>query len=230
MYGKYFASAFTGSMVGAGANVFAVWGYVIANTKPDGHVELNPQIIAATIGCKLKEVNDAIEYLKSADPHSRSKKHEGRRLIQVAAFLYQVPTYLDYRGIRDGDDRRKYMREYMREYRAKDDVNVNVNQGKPRLAHTEAEAEVEADKNITPPNPPKGGTGLWGFDKFWKAYPRKVGKRYAESIWKRRKLGAEIDLILDDLSDRVERDEKWKKGFIPNPSTYLNQDRWRDAI
>lgn len=117
MYGKYFASTFSGSMVGAGINVFAVWGYVIANTRSDGTVELNPTIIAAIMGCKVQEIESAIKILCSADPNSRSKKEEGRRLIQRAAFLYIVPNHADYRSIRDDESRREYMKNYMREYR-----------------------------------------------------------------------------------------------------------------
>lgn len=156
MFGKYFASTFTGSMVGAGLNVFAVWGYIVANTRADGLVELNPPIIAAMIGCPVTEIETAIEFLTSPDPRSRSKKHDGRRLVQEAPFLYFVPNYSDYRAIRDDDDRREYMKNYMREYRAaKADVNVNVNNSKPSLAHAEAEAEEEADKEEEREQPKK---------------------------------------------------------------------------
>ena len=49
MYGKIFASTFTGSMFGAGSDVFAVWGYVIANAQ-DSRIELNPRMLASTLG------------------------------------------------------------------------------------------------------------------------------------------------------------------------------------
>lgn len=152
MFGKYFASTFTGSMVGSGLNVFAVWGYVIANTRADGYVELNPPLLAAIMGCTVGEVTAAIDFLKRPDPDSRNKVQDGRRLIQEAAFLYFVPTYSTYRGMRDDDDRAEYMRDYMRAYRARQkgeqgSVNVNVNHGKPPLAHAEAEAEAEAGKS-----------------------------------------------------------------------------------
>lgn len=143
MFGKFFASTFTGSMVGSGLNVFAVWGYVIANTRQDGTVEINPPIVAAVLGCNVGEVTAALDVLTSPDPDSRSKKEEGRRLIQQAAFLYSVPTYADYRAIRDDDGRKEYMRQYMQGYRDKKKaVNVNVNSSKQRLAKAEAEADT----------------------------------------------------------------------------------------
>lgn len=148
MFGKFFASTFTGSMVGAGLNVFATWGYIIANTRADGFVDLNPPIIAATLGCDVKEIESAIATLCSPDAHSRSKKENGCRLVKKAPFLYFVPTYSDYRSIRDDDSRREYMRNYMREYRDIGNVKANVNTSKPPLAHTEAEAEAEAKAEV----------------------------------------------------------------------------------
>lgn len=163
MFGKFFASTFTGSMVGSGLNVFAVWGYVIANTRQDGTVEINPPIVAAVLGCAVGEVTSALDVLTSPDPNSRSKKEEGRRLIQQAAFLYSVPTYADYRAIRDDDGRKEYMRQYMQGYRDKKKaVNVNVNSGKTRLAQAEAEADTDAEEALSASNealvPGKPGT------------------------------------------------------------------------
>lgn len=166
MYGKFFASTFTGSMVGAGCHVFAVWGFVIANTRPDGHVELNPPVIAASIGCKVDEVEKAIEYLMSPDPKSRSKKREGRRLVQVSSFLYLVPTYTEYRSIRNDDDRKQYMRQYMREYRELQNVNSSVNTRKPPLAHAEAEEDAEALR-VSSAKPASKTTWLSPFDDVW---------------------------------------------------------------
>ena len=100
MYGKIFESLYTGSMVGSGAHVFAVWGYVIANTKQDGSIELNPIILATILGEQREIIDTAIETLMSPDPHSRSKIEEGRRLVKEGEFLYRVPTYHHYQNIR----------------------------------------------------------------------------------------------------------------------------------
>ena len=49
MYGRIFESMFTGSMVGSGPLVFAVWAYVLAHER-DGLVELNLLLFATIIG------------------------------------------------------------------------------------------------------------------------------------------------------------------------------------
>ena len=66
------------------------------------------------------------------------------------------------------------------------------------------------------------------FDKFWKAYPRKVKKKESKRIWKRDKLDSVIDDILKDLSVRPTQDKQWIDGYIPHPSTYLNGEFWED--
>lgn len=69
------------------------------------------------------------------------------------------------------------------------------------------------------------------FDRFWDAYPKKVGKEAAKRAWKRLKEPHEIlNQILEALVWQRES-EQWLKNngqFIPNPTTYLNQGRWLD--
>jgi len=63
------------------------------------------------------------------------------------------------------------------------------------------------------------------FDEFWNAYPIKTGKGAAEKSWKKEK--PNIDLVLKALVWQQDS-KKWLDGFIPNPSTYINQKRWLD--
>lgn len=72
------------------------------------------------------------------------------------------------------------------------------------------------------------------FEIFWKLYPKKTGKGKAKISFKKimkRKNRAEIcKLIALDLEHR-KLDYQWQREdgrFIPNPSTYLNQERWLD--
>ncbi len=117
MYGKIYESTFTGSMVGTGAATFAVWGYVIANTKPDSMVELNPVLIAAMIGEDVSRIEEAIAKLCDIDERSRTKKHQGRRMIKRGEFLYYVPNHQKYRGIPNDTERKQYFARKQREHR-----------------------------------------------------------------------------------------------------------------
>ena len=120
MYGKHFESMYTGSMIGSGAAVFAVWGYVVANMKPPNfHVELNPELLAFILGEPVSAVVSAIERLCAPDPKSRSKAMEGRRLTKEGEYLYRVVNGEHYSKIQTNEDKRAYWRGYKRMKRAK---------------------------------------------------------------------------------------------------------------
>jgi hypothetical protein len=123
MFGKLFESLYSGSMVGAGAVRFAVWGFVIATQKPSRQygsvVELNPRLLSAILGEAEKDVAEAIDFLCQPDPFSRSKEQDGRRLVRLGQFLFQVVNGAKYRAIRDEETRRTQNREAQRRFLAK---------------------------------------------------------------------------------------------------------------
>jgi uncharacterized protein YdaU (DUF1376 family) len=63
------------------------------------------------------------------------------------------------------------------------------------------------------------------FDVFWGQYPQKVGKEAARKAWS--KSNPNINQVLNALSWQIESNQ-WRKGYIPNPATYINQGRWQD--
>lgn len=77
---------------------------------------------------------------------------------------------------------------------------------------------------------PLSNNNSWSkdFDRWWDSYPNKVAKKPAAAIWKRSK--PDIEVLMADVKERLARDSKWKAGYIPNPTTYLNQERWKDEI
>jgi len=154
-FGKIFQSTYTGSLMGSGPVVLAVWPYIIANTKPPGIVELVPRYIAAVLGCDHADVVKAIKFLETPDDDSRTKVENGRRLIHRTGHIYEVPTWSIYREKRDDEARKAYFREAKR--RSRMSKNVQDNLGLSNLS-TQAEAEAEATKPISlSPQAPKGG-------------------------------------------------------------------------
>ena len=63
------------------------------------------------------------------------------------------------------------------------------------------------------------------FDSFWKIYPKKIGKEAARKSWLKNK--PDINLVTNAIKWQ-EESSQWKKGYIPNPATYINQHRWLD--
>lgn len=80
------------------------------------------------------------------------------------------------------------------------------------------------------PNPLKPPISPQGFEAFWKAYPKKIGKKAALKAWDKAELNGKVQIVLE----AVEKQKSWpqwqKEGgqYIPNPTTWLNQGRWED--
>lgn len=106
-----------------------------------------------------------------------------------------------------------------------------------------SEVKSTEDKpSPTPPEKPRRGRGRErlgeaefsrGFLAFWDAYPKKVGKSTAWAAWKRDRLDEFALTITTNVEDRKARDGRWLRNdgqFIPDPTTYLNQERWNDEF
>lgn len=67
-----------------------------------------------------------------------------------------------------------------------------------------------------------------GFEQFWAVYPRKVARIAAIKAWN--KIKPDDGLVRQMLEtigwQRATR--QWREGFIPHPTTYLNQGRYLD--
>jgi len=69
-----------------------------------------------------------------------------------------------------------------------------------------------------------------GFELFWAEYPKKVGKAAARKAFDKVKepVGTLVDAVKSQKCS-----EQWTKEngqFIPNPTTWLNQERWADDL
>jgi hypothetical protein len=82
--------------------------------------------------------------------------------------------------------------------------------------------------NKNTPIVPKGDEK--GFDMFWSLYPSKKGKKQCEAKWKKLKLEDKAPEIVEALKKQIASDDQWKRGFIPNPITYITGFRWEDEI
>ena len=68
------------------------------------------------------------------------------------------------------------------------------------------------------------------FEEFWKVWPVKVKRKPAEKTWKSRNFESIGKQIREHVRSRVDNDPRWEAGFIPNVTTFLNQDLWTDEI
>ncbi|MCX2693684.1 Pyocin large subunit-like protein [Pseudomonas sp. DCB_CB] len=71
------------------------------------------------------------------------------------------------------------------------------------------------------------------FARFWKLFPRKVGKANAEKAWAKLKVDADLfDRMATSLAAWSVSADWTKDGgqFIPHPATWLNGKRWDDEL
>lgn len=78
-----------------------------------------------------------------------------------------------------------------------------------------------------PPNPQGGTVTQSDFDRFWSAYPAKVGKKAAARAWSKAKDRPPLPDVLAAL-DRYRRTKPADRDWC-NPSTWLNEGRWDDG-
>lgn len=91
--------------------------------------------------------------------------------------------------------------------------------------HSTRDIKEEKEEEKETPTPLKKGDDL--FEKFWAEYPSKKGKKTAWEAWRRKNLDEKAEVIMAGLKAQVAT-EQWQRGIIPNPATFINQERWND--
>lgn len=81
------------------------------------------------------------------------------------------------------------------------------------------EAKPDNRRNLYPPE----------FERFWNAYPRKVGKGAALRAWKnQRRFRPETDEVIAAIEQHRQSTQWQEPQFIPHPATWLNRHGWDD--
>ena len=65
------------------------------------------------------------------------------------------------------------------------------------------------------------------FEKFWNAYPKKVGKADAAKKFQKATKSVSADTIIEAVG-RYCKSKTVADGFVCNPATWLHQERWND--
>lgn len=69
------------------------------------------------------------------------------------------------------------------------------------------------------------------FDTFWSAYPKKLNKAAAKKAWDKIKPDEQLLVTMLTTIERATTSVDWIKEngeYIPHPSTWLNNERWKD--
>jgi hypothetical protein len=68
------------------------------------------------------------------------------------------------------------------------------------------------------------------FDRFWKSYPKPIGRKKAFEAFKRIKPRPD-NALLEAILAAITKQRYWvvwQNGFIPLPAKWLDEERWMD--
>lgn len=131
MYGKIFRQIYASS-IAQNYKVRHIFMDLIVLADAEGIVDMTPESIAGLTRVPIDDLRQAIAILEKPDAQSRTPDHQGARLIRLddhRNWGWRIVNYVNYRGIKDEEGRKVYMRKYMKEYRQAlktKDLPVNV--------------------------------------------------------------------------------------------------------
>lgn len=239
MYAKLFSRIAQSSLMEEDVEVRYCFMMLLAIADSTGDVIGTDIALARTVNLPLETFRRCIAELMQPDPDSNSQVFEGRRIVSSENGRgYRVVNYVTYRQIKTNDEKRAYMREYMQRRRKglKDSDVTLCKTVLSDVTHSEAEGESEAKGDtFQPPSPPqaaKRSVTTAGFDEFWKAYPKRIGKGSAMAAWKKHACDKILPQILVSVK-AFKVSENWTKEggqFIPYPQKWLNRKGWEDEL
>ena len=219
MYGKIFTSIYDGTLA-EDWRALITFQQLIVLCDADGIIDMTPQSISRRTGIPIEHIKAGIDILEKADKYSRTPDEDGKRIELIddhRPWGWHIVNHEMYKKLQDADTIREQTRERVRKHREKKRA---VTDGNVQKRHIDTDIDIKTTISKTPSR----------FDDFWEIYPTKKEKKKTLEIWKRRKLDQYADKLIKDVADRMMNDKNWIDGYIPNPTTYINGDRWEDEI
>ncbi len=199
--------------------------------RMDGRVEiLRARLFPLDISRRASDVEKTLSECVAQGlviPYER----KGQRFLQVAKWQRCSPCVTSKYPWVDGSFRIEYRKVETRDG-AKDFVVTSLGIPIPLARDSDGigavippmygDGDVDVDGSI--------GRQAGRFGDFWNAYPKHVKRKPTEAKWKAKRLDGMADEIVADVRKRVRADKRWLDGFIPDPLTYITQERWQDEM
>lgn len=162
MFAKVFSQIFDSS-IAEDYNCRRMFMDLLVLSDSDGVVDMTPEAISRRTNVPMEQVVKYIAELCAPDPASRSKVHEGRRLISLTEdrdWGWRIVNFHHYRKIRDEEARRSYFRDAKRKQRKKQNKESKTSGGQVvdtgglarNVASTSSSSETFRSKKGEPPS------------------------------------------------------------------------------
>lgn len=165
MYAKLFSSVLDSSLMDEDITTRLTFLLMLAAADRDGRVNFSDQALARRLNLPIEDLQRALDKLTRPDPNSRTRDHEGRRVIRdESGSGYILPNYGKFRDTKNGEDQRAMWREKKRAQRSTQtecpqlSPNVLDIQGQsksvpgilgqsPMSNHTDTDTEADTEKS-----------------------------------------------------------------------------------
>jgi hypothetical protein len=240
MYSKLFDSMYDGTLATKGPwQAVVTFQQMLILCDPTGTIDMTAEAIARRTTIPIDVITTGIAALEAPDAESRMSNDEGRRIVRLddhRSWGWQIVNFVHYRNLRDEDARREYQRDLMRKRRAKangadvsavSSVLAPVSNGDDVLAGVSNVSQRSTQYAVKPKTLGQPD----GFPEFWDAYPNKVKKQDARTVWAKLKPDDVLRSKIHAALEAQKRSELWARNggeYVPHPTTWLNGARWED--
>lgn len=174
------------------------------------------QLIQLETGYDISTIKLAIEQLKIV----KIVNHYNHLWIRL---LKREFASLEYSGNKNEKAVEKYLEEIPKEVLEylQSDTSIDT------TIHSSHKSEIinQKSKTINQNSEIKEDT----FSIFWEKYPKKELKKKTREIWERNHLGGKLAEILAFI-EKAKDTDRWKKGYIKQPTVFLNGECWTDDL
>jgi hypothetical protein len=223
MFSKLFDSMYDGTLrTRSPWQALVTFQQMLILADPTGVVDMTAEALAIRTGIPLEIIQAGITALEAPDPDSRLPHEEGRRIVRLddhRNWGWQIVNFVHYRNLQSNEARREYQKELMRKRRGK---AKGSNVSAPLAPVSSRDGQLAKLGHAY-------ASAYEGFDLFWKAYPKKVKKKDARKVWARLKPDEALRSKIHGALETQRREWDARK-FIPDPTTWLNGERWEDEV
>ena len=221
MYGKIFDSMYD-STLADDWRALITFQQMIVLCDADGTVDMTPHSMARRTGIPIEHIEAGLKILEAPDPYSRTPDQDGRRIERLDGHRpwgWSIINHAYYRALKDAETVREQNRIRQQRQRerkkAEDKSNGKSVTNRDRCDNHAKSRHTDTDTDTD---------NTASFDAFWSLYPKKVDKKKALVAWRKLSMAKQQQAIADIET----RYQGIKKQFTPNPTTYINGERWDD--
>ena len=151
-------------------------------------------------------------------------------MIELIDGVITIPNWDKHQSLESYEKKKEYDRQYQAQKRLeKQKIVENRTTNRTSIVLLDKDIDIEEDKDIEKKEISK--EKKYGFDTFWKSYPRKVGKEKCLNWFLTHKPNEELVNKMIKTLEEFKQSKQWSNPqYIPHPYTWLNRGGWDDEL